>query len=100
MIPSINHIDQVNRIQSTVSRVTGIKMSDICSKSRKAEHVRARHLSMYFCRYNTEINLQIIARLHSKDNHATVIHACKMIEIESKSNKKISQMIEEINNLL
>ena len=98
MIPSIKQIEQVNRIQSVVSRITGIKMNDICSSSRKSEIVRARHLSMYFCRFNTHINLLIIARLHSKDNHATVIHACKMIENELRRDKKLKSIFESIKN--
>ena len=100
MITSIKQISQINDIQSIVSEVTGIKMIDICSKSRKAEIVQARHLSMYFSRFNTSINLLTIANLHGKDNHATVIHACNCIHQDRKTNKRLNEMYEQIQSII
>jgi chromosomal replication initiator protein len=100
MIISIKHISEVNRIQNLVSLSTGIKVSDICSKSRKAEIVQARHISMYLCRWRTSINLFNIAKLHGKDNHATVIHACTCIQNDMRVNKKLANLISELESTL
>jgi chromosomal replication initiator protein len=91
---------EVNKIQSLVSSITGIKVSEIISKSRKAEIVRARHISMYLCRWNTSINLLNIAILHGRDNHATVIHACSCIQNDIRTNKKVAEWISLLESSL
>ena len=91
---------EVTRIQNLVSSSTGIKVSEICSPSRKAEIVRARHISMYLCRWNTTINLLNIAIQHGRDNHATVIHACSCIQNDMRTNKKISELISQLESSL
>ena len=100
MIVSIEHINQVNNIQSIVSQVTGVKMIDIGLNSRKAQIVQARHLSMYFCRFNTRINTLEISKMHGKDNHATVLHACNCIHQDRKTNKQLNEMFEQIQSQL
>jgi chromosomal replication initiator protein len=89
-----------SEIQQIVSNVTKISVTDILSKSRKAEIVQARHLSMYFSRFNTTQNLLTIANQHGKDNHATVIHACSAIHQDKKSNKSLSDKYQTIENLV
>lgn len=91
---------QIRQIQNTISRITGINTSDICSTSRKAEIVQARHLSMYFCRFNTRANTLTIANLHGKNNHATVLHACNSIHREIKRNQKLRAIFDSISRQL
>ena len=98
MVVSNGQFNQVHTIQTIVSRVTGIKVHEINSKTRKAEIVQARHLSMYFCRFNTSINTLKIAKLHGKDNHATVLHACQCIHSDRKTNKRLNEMFEQIQS--
>jgi chromosomal replication initiator protein len=100
MLLSMAQINQVTQIQTIVSQVTGIKMIDICQNSRKSEIVQARHLSMYFSRYNTRINTLEIAKLHGKNNHATVLHACQAIHSDRKTNKRLNEMFEQIQSQL
>jgi len=89
-----------SEIQQIVSNVTKISVSDIISKSRKAEIVQARHLSMYFSRFNTNQNLLTIANQHGKDNHATVIHACSAIHYDKRSNTSLAEKFQTIENLV
>jgi chromosomal replication initiator protein len=96
MVTTNKQLEKLNEIQNLVSSATGIKVSEICSKSRKAETVQARHISMYLCRWNTTLNLLNIAKLHGKDNHATVIHACSCIGNDIRTNKKVSDIISQI----
>jgi chromosomal replication initiator protein len=100
MILSIKHIEQVNHIQTIISQVTGISVNAICTGSRKAEIVQARHLSMYFCRYNTKLNTLEIAKLHGKTNHATVLHACNSIHKDRRHNQKLNEMFKTIDSSL
>lgn len=89
-----------SEIQQIVSNVTKISVTDILSNSRKAEIVQARHLSMYFSRFNTTQNLLTIANQHGKDNHATVIHACTCIHQDRKRNVKLNDTFQTIENLV
>jgi chromosomal replication initiator protein len=98
MLLSIEHIAKVTDIQVIVSNVTGIKVSEICSTSRKAEIVQARHLSMYFFRFNIKIGTKEIASLHGKGNHATVLHACNCIHQDRRTNKRLNEMYQQIES--
>jgi chromosomal replication initiator protein len=98
MLLSMAQINQVTQIQTIVSEVTGIKMIDICTNSRKAEIVQARHLSMYFSRFYTRITTKEIATLHGKGNHATVLHACNCIHSDRKTNKRLNEMYLQIES--
>jgi len=89
-----------SEIQQIVSNVTKISVSDIISKSRKAEIVQARHLSMYFSRFNTNQNLLTIANQHGKDNHATVIHACTCIHQDRRRNSSLNEMYQTIESIV
>lgn len=90
----------VQQIQTIVSQITGISVSQINSPSRKANVVQARHLSMYFSRFNTNLNLLTIANQHGRDNHATVIHASACIHQDKKTNKLVESMYNEIESLI
>jgi chromosomal replication initiator protein len=100
MVHSNKQSAEVTKIQSLVSSATGIKVSEILSKSRKAEIVRARHISMYLCRWNTSINLLNIAIQHGRDNHATVIHACSCIQNDIRTNKKVAEIVSQLESTL
>ena len=97
MILSNSQVAKINGIQSIVSRLTGIRISDINSTSRKAEFVRARQLSMYFCRYYTDINTLQISVFHGKGNHGTVLHACKSVDAD-RINPKFDSLFNQIKN--
>jgi chromosomal replication initiator protein len=100
MLVSSKHINQVNDIQSIVSRITGVKTIDICLNSRKAEIAQARQLSMYFCRFYTRITTKEIARMHGKGNHGTVLHACKTVEDLRSVNPKFNEIFQSIKSEL
>lgn len=88
----------VNQIQEIVSNVTGISVQDIKSQTRKSNIVQARHLSMHFSRWNTNLPMLKIALLHGKNNHATVIHADESISYDIRKNAKLKDMYDQIKN--
>jgi len=88
----------INQIQEIVSNVTNISVSDITSPTRKAQVVQARHLSMHFSRWNTNLPMLKIAILHGKGNHATVIHADNCISYDIRKNQKLREMYEMIES--
>ena len=82
----------IQNIQSIVSKVTGYSVEQIKSPTRKEEIVEARHLSMYFSRFETRTKLLDIAKQHGRDNHATVIHATAVITKAIRTNKRIKSV--------
>lgn len=93
-------MEKLNYIISTVSGLTGISEQAIMGKSRKAEIVEARQLSMWGCRWFTEAPLQKIAGAHGKDNHATVIWACSQVDSRASVDKKFKALTVELRNII
>jgi chromosomal replication initiator protein len=88
----------VQQIQEIVSNVTKITVQEITSPSRKANIVQARHLSMHFSRWNTNLPMLKIAILHGRDNHATIIHADNCISFDIRKNEKLNNQYEQIKS--
>lgn len=88
----------VQQIQQIVSNVTKISLEDITAQTRKANIVQARHLSMHFSRWNTQLPMKKIAKLHGKDNHATIIHADEVISYGIRKDAKLKAQYDEIES--
>lgn len=86
----------VQQIQQIVSEFTNISVEAITSPSRKAQIVQARHLSMHFSRWNTELSMLKIAILHGKTNHATIIHADECVSYDIRKNESLKKIYNQI----
>ena len=67
-------------IQTVVADYFGIDVSDLVSQKRTRELVQPRQIAMYMCRELTQMSYANIAHAFNRENHTTVIHACKQIE--------------------
>ncbi len=67
-------------IQTAVADYFGIDPSDLVSQKRTKELVQPRQVAMYLCRELTQMSYSNIAQSFNRENHTTVIHACKQIE--------------------
>ena len=88
----------ISQIQNIVSNVTNVSIELINSPSRKANIVQARHLSMHFSRWNTQLPMLKIAKLHSRDNHATIIHADEAISYAIRKDVRLKEIYNEIES--
>ena len=88
----------IQQIQQIVSKVTNVSVENINSPSRKANIVQARHLSMHFSRWNTRFPMLKIAKLHGRDNHATIIHADSCISNDIRRDIKLNEIYTEIKS--
>ena len=93
------NLSKISRIISLVSQETGVPVDQLLSRSRKANIVRARHLSMWLSRWTTTASLQSIAHLHGCTNHANVIHACTQIDNLCDTNKSFSQIVSNLKTI-
>lgn len=89
-----------NSIIQVVCEQFGVREEDIISKKRDAEIVVPRHIIMYLLRKYTEIPLGNIAVLLNRNDHSTVLHACKKMEEDLKTNKELQNKVEIIEKKL
>lgn len=83
-------------IQTSVADYFGIEISDLVSQKRTKELVQPRQIAMYLCRELTQMSYSNIAQAFNRENHTTVIHACKQIEKimnESEDDREVIVML-------
>lgn len=67
-------------IQAAVANYFGLETADLVSQKRTKELVQPRQIAMYLCRELTQMSYANIAQAFNRENHTTVIHACRQIE--------------------
>ena len=90
-------------IDSIINKVCNyyhIDTSTIHTKTRKREVVQVRQVAMYLAKKYTDISSSKIGQLIGNKDHATVLHACKIIKDQVEINKTFKNEIEEIESSL
>lgn len=90
----------VDSIQTAVCDFYNIKSELIHTASRKRPIVQARQVTMYLSKSYTEMSLAQIGSLIGKKNHATVLHACKIVKEQMEVDKAFREKIAEIEKKL
>jgi len=88
-------IISVNSIQRLVCDYYDISMNDIRSKRRPASIAFPRQVAMYLCRQLTSHSLPDIGQAFDK-NHATVLHACRMIASKMDNDPAVRQTLTQL----
>lgn len=79
-------------IQRQVAEYYDIRFSDIIGKKRPDSIAKPRQVAMYLCRCLTQHSLPTIGEAFGK-NHATVLHACRVLEKRIDEDVEIRQTI-------
>jgi chromosomal replication initiator protein len=90
----------LEKIQDVVSSYFKIGLKEIHSKSRKREIVQARQVTMFLAKEHTDHSYSHIGNLVGKRDHATVLHACKMVKNSMEVDKNFCSTMKNIENLL
>lgn len=90
----------VDTIAEVVCNHFNIKTELIHTLSRKREIVQARQVTMYLSKLYTEMSLAQIGTVIGKKNHATVLHACKIVKDQIEVDKTFRGQIAEIEKNL
>lgn len=90
----------LDQIVEEVSAKYNIKQEDIYGKSRKAEIVLARQLSIYLAQIYTKLSASKIGLLIGNKNHATVLHSIKTIKNRLKTDIGLKEQVDELTNRL
>jgi chromosomal replication initiator protein len=83
-------------IQEIVCKYFNLEQSLIQTPSRKREIVQARQLTMYLSKKYTESSFSHIGKVIGRKDHATVLHACKIIKDQIEISKSFRIAVEEI----
>ncbi len=90
-------------IEDIISKVCAhydIVESAIHTKTRKREIVQVRQVAMYLAKKHTESSSSKIGQLIGNKDHATVLHACKIVKDQVEVDKSFKSEIEEIESTL
>ena len=90
----------IDQIISTTCEHFNVKEEDIFGKSRKAEIVTVRQLSMYLAHKHTKLAASKIGIYVGNRDHATVLHGIKAIDGRLKIDKKLQRHLEELEEKL
>ena len=77
-----------------------VDTSTIHTKTRKREVVQVRQVAMYLAKKHTDTSSSKIGQLIGKKDHATVLHACKIVKDQVDVDKAFKSEIDEIEATL
>lgn len=86
----------VNDIIEKVCSHYQLDVSVIHTKTRKREVVQVRQIAMYLAKKHTDVSSGKIGQLIGNKDHATVLHACKIVKDQVEVDKAFRQELEKI----
>ncbi len=90
----------IDNIVTKVCAYFDLEPISIQSKSRKREIVMARQIAMYLAKKYTEASSSQIGMQIGKKDHATVLHACKIVKNLLDVDKNLKCQMDEIEQQL
>jgi chromosomal replication initiator protein len=89
-------INTVEKIRDVVCEYFSLSVDAISTKSRKREVVQARQIAMYLSKQLTKNSLSSIGNTIGQRDHATVLHACKIVNDLMDIDKGFRSSVHEI----
>ena len=86
----------IETIVSKVCKFYNLDESVLHTKTRKREIVQARQIAMFLTKKHTDISASKIGHLIGNRDHATVLHACKIMKDLVETSKEFRADIEQI----
>jgi len=93
-------VNTVEKIRDVVCEYFSLSIDAISTKSRKREVVQARQIAMYLSKQMTKSSLSSIGNTIGQRDHATVLHACKIVNDLMDSDKNFRSSVREIEEKL
>jgi chromosomal replication initiator protein len=90
----------IEEIKNIISESEGLKGNEIDNITRKRDIVESRQIAMFYARKLTVKSLQQIGKEFGNKDHATVLHACKVVENLCNVNKNFKIKFDKIEKLL
>ena len=93
-------VNTVEKIRDVVCDYFSLSIDAISTKSRKREVVQARQIAMYLSKQLTKSSLSTIGTTIGQRDHATVLHACKIVNDLMDCDKNFRTSVKEIEERL
>ncbi len=93
-------VNTVEKIRDVVCEYFSLSIDAISTKSRKREVVQARQIAMYLSKQLTKSSLASIGNTIGQRDHATVLHACKIVTDLMDCDKNFRLSVREIEEKL
>ncbi|MBN2767432.1 MAG: chromosomal replication initiator protein DnaA [Paludibacteraceae bacterium] len=93
-------VNTVEKIRDVVCDYFSLSVDAISTKSRKREVVQARQIAMYLSKQMTKNSLSSIGFTIGQRDHATVLHACKIVTDLMQIDKNFRSSVKEIEEKL
>jgi chromosomal replication initiator protein len=93
-------VNTVESIRDLVCDYFSLSVDAISTKSRKREVVQARQIAMYLSKQLTKNSLSSIGLAIGQRDHATVLHACKIVNDLMDIDKNFRSNVNEIQEKL
>ena len=93
-------VNTVEKIRDVVCEYFSLSVDAISTKSRKREVVQARQIAMYLSKQLTKSSLSTIGNTIGQRDHATVLHACKIVNDLMDCDKHFRSSVREIEEKL
>ncbi|MFW9598295.1 MAG: chromosomal replication initiator protein DnaA [Paludibacter sp.] len=93
-------VNTVESIRDAVCEYFSLSVDEISTKSRKREVVQARQIAMYLSKQHTKNSLSSIGFTIGQRDHATVLHACKIVTDLMEIDKSFRSSVREIEDKL
>ncbi len=93
-------VNTVEKIRDAVCEYFSLSVDAISTKSRKREVVQARQIAMYLSKQLTKNSLSSIGMTIGQRDHATVLHACKIVTDLMDIDKGFRNSVREIEERL
>ena len=90
----------IDQIISCTCGHFNVKEEDVFGKSRKANIVTVRQMSMYLANKHTKLTMSKIGIYVGNRDHSTVLHGIKTIDGRLKVDKELRQHLEELEEKL
>ena len=90
----------VEKIRDLVCEHFALSVDSISTKSRKREVVQARQIAMYLSKQLTKSSLSSIGTTIGQRDHATVLHACKIVADQMEIDKHFRATVQQIESKL
>jgi len=96
VVSSIPNIISVEKIRDLVCEYFALPMDTLMSKTRKREIATARQVAMYLSKQYTKSSLSAIGKLIGNRDHATVLHACGVVNDLMDTDKTFRLSVQEL----
>jgi chromosomal replication initiator protein len=90
----------IDTVKKAVSKYYGITIKDMDSAKRTKNLTYPRQVAMYLSKEMTENSLPKIGQAFGGKDHTTVLHACKKITEQLKTDDELKSEVEELTQII